>query len=268
MLLSTALLLHKKPKRWRTVLSAAVGALSSFLIFLDTLPFGLPALIKIILGVTLVLIAFEWQGAGVFLKTAGIFIAVNFIFAGTMMALWFFLTPVDMYYRNGVVYFNISALTLAVSTVIAYFAIRLIGWIFDRRIPRQALKTIVISLNGKEVLLQAFHDTGNKLCDPFTSTPVIICTFNAIKPLLPEYLHPYFSGQSELPELSGDWAKRIRTVPYHVVGKNGLMRCFVPDCFACLEKVEKKEYKVYIGISTEPLSGGEYQALFNANLHE
>ena len=134
LLLSTALLLHQKPKRWRMVLSALAGGASSLVIFLDDLHWLVPVLIKIALGVLLVIIAFPWKGKGVFIKTALLFIAVNFLFAGIMMALWFFVSPVDMYYRNGVVYFNISALTLAVSTVVAYLIVRLIGWIIDRRV--------------------------------------------------------------------------------------------------------------------------------------
>ena len=172
------------------------------MIFLEQLPWFIPALLKVALGIMLVLVAFPWHGKGVFIKTAALFIAVNFIFAGVMMALWFFVAPVDMYYRNGVVYFNISALTLAVSTVAAYLAVRFIGWILDRRVPKNAIRTVSITLNGKEVLLNAFDDSGNRLTDPFTGTPVIICEYGAVKTLLPELLQPYFSGTGELPPLS------------------------------------------------------------------
>ncbi len=242
------------------------GGLSSFIIFLDGLPWGISVLIKIILGIILVLISFPWQGKGVFIKTALLFIAVNFLFAGIMMALWFFVAPVDMYYRNGVVYFNISALTLAISTIAAYFIVRLISWILDRRISHGSICHIVISLSGKEVLLNAFQDSGNKLSDPFSGTPVVICQYSAIESLLPQSLHSYFSGKGELPAISGEWARRIRVVPYHVVGDNGMMRCFYPDQFQVVSGTHTEEYKVLIGVSQENLSGGEYAALFNAAL--
>ncbi|PWL72302.1 MAG: hypothetical protein DBY25_03195 [Clostridiales bacterium] len=266
LLLSTALLLHQKPKRWRMVLGALLGGASSLMIFLEQLPWFIPALLKVALGIMLVLVAFPWHGKGVFIKTAALFIAVNFIFAGVMMALWFFVAPVDMYYRNGVVYFNISALTLAVSTVAAYLAVRFIGWILDRRVPKNAIRTVSITLNGKEVLLNAFDDSGNRLTDPFTGTPVIICEYGAVKTLLPELLQPYFSGTGELPPLSEEWARRIRVIPYHVVGSDGVMRCFSPDRFQVAGGKAAQEYRVFIGVSSGALSSGEYAALYNANL--
>lgn len=266
LLLSTALLLHQKPKRWRMVFGALLGGASSLMIFLEQLPWFIPVLAKVVLGIILVLIAFPWRGKGVFIKTASLFIAVNFLFAGVMMALWFFVAPVDMYYRNGVVYFNISALTLAISTVAAYLVVRFIGWILDRRVPKNTIKPIIISLNGKEVFLNAFDDSGNRLTDPFTGTPVIICEYEAIKPLLPEFLQPYFSNSGELPPLSENWAKRIRVVPYHVVGSDGVMRCFSPDRFQTVGNKAAQEYRVFIGVSNSALSSGEYTALYNANL--
>lgn len=266
LLLSTGLLLHQKPKRWRMVLGAVVGGASSLIIFLDGLPFLLPILIKIGLGILLVLISFPWKGKGVFIKTALLFIAVNFLFAGVMMALWFFAMPVDMYYRNGVVYFNISALTLALSTIAAYLIVRLIGWILDRRVSKNSVCQILLTLDGKEVILNAFQDSGNKLSDPFGGTPVVICQYSAIKCLLPQSLQGYFSGTEELPNTSGEWAKRIRVVPYHVVGDSGMMRCFYPDKFQVAAGKNLEEYKVLIGVSKENLSGGEYAALFNAAL--
>lgn len=266
LLLSTALLLHQRPKRWRLVLGAAAGGASSLIIFLEQLPWFIPVLFKVLFGIALVVISFPWRGRGVFLKTAALFIAVNFLFAGVMMALWFFVAPVDMYYRNGVVYFNISALTLAVSTVVAYLIVRFIGWILDRRVSKQAVRPIVIGLNGKEVLLTAFDDSGNKLTDPFSGVPVVICEYGAVQTLLPQFLQPYFSGHDELPPLSEDWAKRIRVVPYHVVGSSGMMRCFAPDRFETTSGKCNASYRVLIGISREPLSSGEYAALYNANL--
>ena len=248
------------------VLGALAGGCSSLIIFLDHLPWIIPIFLKIIFGVLLVLIAFPWKGKGVFIKTALIFIGVNFLFAGIMMALWFFVSPVDMYYRNGVVYFNISALTLAVSTIVAYFIIRLIGWILDRRVAKNSVYPIIISLDGKEALLTAFDDSGNKLSDPFDTTPVIICQYSAIKVLLPQTLQNYFSGEGSLPNVSAEWAKKIRVVPYHVVGSTGMMRCFYPDKFEVMTKKGRQEYHVLIGVNKDSLSSGEYNALFNATL--
>ena len=55
--LGTACFLHRKPKRWRMILGAAAGSLSSLLIFVDSINFFLMTLIKLPLAALLVWIA-------------------------------------------------------------------------------------------------------------------------------------------------------------------------------------------------------------------
>ena len=55
-------------------------------------------------------------------------------------------------------------------------------------------------------------------------------------------------------------------IPYHVVGSDGVMRCFSPDRFQVAGGKAAQEYRVFIGVSSGALSSGEYAALYNANL--
>ena len=265
LLLATSLLLHRKPRRLRMTLAAVFGSFSSLVIFFPELPWLIASLFKLSVGTVLVLIAFGSAGKRLFLKTALLFAAVNFLFAGVMMALWTFVTPVEMYFKNGIVYFNISALTLAFSTIVAYFIVRLIAKILDRRVTKEQLCRIRIAFEGKEVLLDAFCDTGNRLTDPFDGTPVILCEYNAVRPLLPQALQGYFFDGTAPPSESR-WNRKLRIVPCQTVNGNGMIPCFFPDRFGVLSGSDERSYKVLIGVSCGAFSAGEYAALFNATL--
>jgi len=265
LLLATSLLLHRKPKRFRMTLAAIFGSFSSLVIFFPELPWFIVTLFKLGVGTVLVLVAFGSAGGRLFLKTALLFAAVNFLFAGVMMALWLFVSPVEMYFRNGIVYFNISALTLALSTIAAYFVVRLIAKILDRRVTREQLCRIRVAFEGKELLLDAFCDTGNRLTDPFDGTPVILCEYNAVRSLLPQALQGYFSDCTAPPPESR-WNRKLRLVPCQTVNGSGMIPCFFPDRFEVLTDSGEHPYNVLIGISREALSAGEYTALFNATL--
>ena len=110
-------------------MSAVVGSLFSLLIFFDNIRFLLITLIKLPLAAVLVLIAFGYHSKSLYIKSVLSFFAVNFIFGGVMMAVWMFISPSGMYFRNGTVYFNISALTLIAGTLIAYFLIQVVSYL-------------------------------------------------------------------------------------------------------------------------------------------
>ena len=93
------------------------------------------------------------------------------------MAVWMFISPSGMYFRNGTVYFNISALTLIAGTLIAYFLIQVVSYLLDNRVKKTELMNVVVEADGKQVVLSGFWDTGNKLSDRISGMPVVICEF-------------------------------------------------------------------------------------------
>ena len=100
LLLSCGVVLKTNLKRKRIIFASLVGSFSSLLILLPSFSVFLNFLIKILLAVVLVLIAFGYKGKQVFLKTILIFFAENLIFVGVMFFIWIFVSPPGMLWKN------------------------------------------------------------------------------------------------------------------------------------------------------------------------
>lgn len=269
--LGTSFFLHQRKKRWRMLLGAGVGSLFSLLIFADELSFFWMLLIKLPLAALLVWIAFGFQDKALYIKTVFAFFGVNFLFAGIMMGIQLLLSPTNMLFRNGTVYFNLSALTLVCGTLAAYGVIRLIGYFLNSRVKTKEIRKIVIQADGRETILSGFVDTGNKLTDQISGLPIIICEYQSIREILPTELQESFRNNATtgIERLEGHrWASRIRFVPFQVVGHSGMLMAFKPDHFYILSENEDKqeEKEALIGVTGAPVSQGEYHAVLSASL--
>ena len=269
--LGTACFLHRKPKRWRMILGAAAGSLFSLLIFADSINFFLMTLIKLPLAALLVWIAMGYGSRGVYIKTVLTFFGVNFLFGGVMLLIQVVFSPAGMLVNNGMVYFNISALMLVLGTLAAYGVIRLIGYLLDHRVRKQETCRLLIEADGRQALLNGFFDTGNKLMDPISGLPVVVCEFSSICDIIPQEIQDCFrsSTAAGLPRLERHaWSARLRLVPFQVVGHSGMLTAFLPDHFYLISENGKKreEKRVLIGVTDNRLSQGEYQAIVSAVL--
>lgn len=264
LILATSKFSHSEFKIKRVVLASILGSLFSVLILFDTINYILMFFIKFILGILLVFIAFGYKQKNIFIKNILTFIVINFIFAGTMMAIWIFITPTAMYYNNGVVYFNISAVTLVISTIIAYIIIKLIRFFIDNRVAKSDIKLVEIYDKNEKIILKGFIDTGNKLTDIFTNTPVHILNFNVIKNIIPIELHNTFLNyiNGELPQnIDNNFTNKIKIIPFNLIQGDGLLLCFIPEKII----IDNKICRGFLGVSKNQISNGEYDILLNNN---
>ena len=266
LLRATARLTGRDPRKGRLLLGSLLGGIYSLLILLELSALELTA-IKLLMGVSLAFAVFwrpkeRWKAFG---KTVLCFFLVNFIFAGFMQALWTFAAPAGMAYRNGVAYFNISALTLAASTIAAYLVISLAAFLLNKRSRRQDLAELTVTLRGQQALLTGFVDTGNKLCDVFTGLPVIVCEYQAIQPVLPERIRDFFREPADFSfqgmEESG-LTVFMRMIPVEAVSGEACLPGFRPDGLL----VDSVPRQAMIAVTNRPLSDGRYQALIGPSL--
>ncbi len=266
--LATAFLLHLSFRRLRLLIGSAVGSLFSLLILFDSLPYWVTVLIKLPLAALLVLISFGFRQKGIYCKSVLAFFGVNFLFGGVMLVIWLLFSPTGMVLNNGMVYFQISALTLVLGTLAAYLVIRVVTFLLDRRVRKQIRRQVLICVDGKEAILSGLIDTGNKLTDQTTGLPVVVCEFSAISHLIPPDLQECFrtGGLSFSQRLEyHSWSARIRLVPYHTIGKDGVLTAFRPDHFYLVTEQGEvvEERKALIGVTNRTLSDGEYQAILS-----
>ena len=247
LLLSGACLLREKAKRWRLLLGAALGAVYSLIIFLAAYPV---------------------HGLRHFGKLTACFLAANFIFAGFMMGIWLLFRPKGMVYQNGAVYFDISVTVLIVTAIVCYGLTVLFSKLFRRHAPENRIYTLQVELNGCRLCTQALLDTGNRLSDCFSDTPVILLEYARVKTLLPPELRSFFRERPSALHAPPEAASLgFRLIPYHTVGGTGLLPAFRPEKVIISDahmQFEKKD--VLIAVVNDRLAAGEYGALLNERL--
>ncbi len=264
LLLASSGFLHIKTKKYRLLIGALIGGFASIIIFLGSLHPLILLAFKIVLCFFIVVSAFGFKSVRMLFRTCLVFIAVSFAFAGIMMLIFTTFNPNGMYYKNGVVYFDISAMILCICCVIAYFAITAIEHFTSKRVLKKEIYPLYIKSGSNEVLLQAFVDSGNKLCDPFTNKRVIVCELSSLFGILPKDVLQRLSDPS-IPDfektLGTVWEHKFKLIPYKAVGKDGFLLAFSPELIYIEKENEKITLDSLIGISKQALSDGEYNAL-------
>ncbi len=248
----TAVLLCRDISVSRNLAAAAVGTLFSLTILLPQLPFWLTAVSKTAGGIVIAAAAFGLCKKSDFIINILCFLVISFLYAGLMLALWLFVAPNIMFYRNGSAYFDIPIIAVAVITAVGYIAIRFVRYLSDKRCIGARSCDILLSSAGHTVTLKAVPDTGNALCDPFSGKPVIICSRDSVQLLMPACISDYLSGRTE--DLEG-----IRLAPCMTLGGNVLLPIFNADKIY----VDGKPVDAVIGVSRHELGA---ECIFNPKL--
>ncbi len=175
-----------------------------------------------------------------------------------MLGIWYFITPTSMQFKNGIVYFNISALTLAISTIIAYVTITIFCYILDKRNAIQDLYTVTLIYQGREIVINALLDTGNKLVDIFTGLPVMICELKELQSFLPKRLYDFMQSPNQnIENADSDYLakNKLRVIPVNAVSGSSSLMAFKPDKTIVNKGTYKKECvdqgKKYFSVATK-----------------
>ena len=226
LLSSVARLLHIPHRGRRIVGGAAAGAAASLILLLPPLPLWLTLCIELLSAAVMTAIAFRFAGWRSFGVRIGVLFLLSTLFAGVSYLLWLLVSPAGFTVRNGVVYYDVSPLWLAATTLISYGAIRLYDRAAAHRLTRRREYRVTVTHRGKAVTVDALHDTGNRLREQFTGSPVIVADRDSLAPLsLPD-----FSSLWEREEGTRTAAEyRLRMIPFSSVGGGGLLPAFRPD---------------------------------------
>lgn len=262
----------------RLLAGSFIGAMYVLAAFLPGTEMYFTITAKIVLSFVMVAVTFWPEKIKDFIKLTLFFYLVSFVFGGAVFGLYYFLNPKGGMVSNGI--YNISGFpikTLLVSIIFTYIVIR-ICWdiIKSKAIRENAMATVLIRLENKEVTINALIDTGNSLRDPISNIPVMIVEFEAIKEILPEEVNTIFLNGVEtnldlvVQEISKtDWASRFRLIPFNSLGKtNGMLIGFRPDRVEVeIKEVKKDSQEVVVGIYNRNLSKDEsYRALLSLEL--
>lgn len=256
---------HRKAGRLRMIAAALLGGLCSFVIFLPQDMVILSTLIKIASCFVITLIVFGYGGFLAYVKSSLLMLFVNFVFAGLMLAVWFFAAPMKMLYSNGTVYFDIDFMTILICTAAAYTVLRIIRFFLDKNGKEDGEYKVTIENNGKSCVLSALSDTANGLVDYFSGLPVIICRQSACADVSPPNIRSV-CGTVNADELCSTDIKGIRVLPFSTVCAAGYVYAFKADKITVSDKKSGKSYNVNALIGIAPQSRQEYDAIFNPKI--
>lgn len=259
LLKTTAKLVHSPLRNSKCILSALAGSLFSLIIFLPQLNVALLLLLRIISAAVMIIIAFSGKNFREAYHIGLIFFFVSFIFAGIEYGITIIFNNQNMLWHNSTLYINISMITLVVSTIISYIVISLFRYYLDSNNSDDYKYMIVITHNGKSVVLDAVGDTCNNLTDVLTGKPVIVCSKDSISQLLSDNDTKIIFEEST-PEFIEGW----RFIPFSTIHSDGILPIFKPSntIIKCVEKHLCKAADVYIGVIDKPIKN----AIFNPKI--
>jgi stage II sporulation protein GA (sporulation sigma-E factor processing peptidase) len=254
----------------RTVAAALVGAAGSLVIFLPYPGVIISVLIKLGLSAAMVFTAFKAVSLRLFLKQVFMLFSISFAFAGAMLGLWLTFEPPGMSYSNGVAYFNISPLLLLATTAAVYALLSLAARLLGRERLGGEILRVTVGLKGATASARGLVDSGNRLIEPFSGMPVVVCSPEILEKLLP-------GGKAAAFLAGGDMAEGLpamRVVPYSHVGGSGALRAFKPDFLRIdTPKGSMMVENVYLGFSGHGIGDGanrgplRYDCLLSPGLH-
>ena len=225
-LFSTTYIMKIKRKHIRLFLSSLVGAVYAVLAYAEIVPLYANFIVKVILSIVMVYIAFYPKNFKGLLKELIVFYLVSFALGGCAFALLYIVRPQDIFIKNGV-YIGTYPLKIAllggiVGFVITYIAFKVVK---NKIVKNQIIYEVEISIEDKTLKTRLLLDTGNMLKDPISNSPVLVVEKNTLKEIIPEEVleetEKILGGDVKRNE---KYQKRLRIIPFSSIGKqNGIM---------------------------------------------
>lgn len=229
-LFGTGYIIKIKIKHLRILASSTVGAVYAILAYAGIFPLYANVLVKIILSVCMVYIAFAPKNLKGIIKELIVFYLVSFALGGCAFALLYVIRPQDIFIKDGVFIgtypIKIALLGGILGLAITYIAFKVTK---TRMSKNELIYDIQIRINEKELTTKVMLDTGNMLKDPISNNPVILIEKNKLYEILPKDLldstKNILGGDFKFDnELENEYRTKLRIIPFTSVGKqNGMM---------------------------------------------
>jgi stage II sporulation protein GA (sporulation sigma-E factor processing peptidase) len=224
-----------KIRKFRLMAAAGLGSAYSLVVFLPEKSLYATLVAKIVCSIMMLLLGYAPVVLGIFLRLLCYFYITTFAMGGAVIGAIYLFTSSPGYIQvwNGAAIinsrFNYYWLLFGIITAV-FLGKGGPAWMRKKWLEHNFSRNLVIGIEGREISLEAFLDTGNQLRDPLTKKPVIIMEVQALKGFVPEeFLKAAVKkGEVELASLGDrlekEWVKRLRLINYISVGKaQGLM---------------------------------------------
>lgn len=275
-LLATGLILKIEINHIRLILASLLGASYSIVAYTGAIEVYSSFILKIILSILIVYIAFNPQNTKKMWKELLLFYLTSFVFGGAAFALIYIVKPQDILMKNGLFLGTYPLKTVMLGAIVAFTIILTAFTIVKKKITKQDMFCeIEIELNEEKIRINTMIDTGNMLKEPITNTPVVVVEHTLLYQCLPKEilnnLENIIGGDFEkIPEeIKEKYISRLKLIPFSSLGKqNGMLLGIKPKYLKIItEEQEKIKENVILGIYNKSLTKkGEYRALMGIEL--
>ena len=275
-LYATAIILKIKPKMIKIIISSAIGSIYAIITYITEIEIYTSVILKTILAIIIVHIAFNPQNIKKMLKEVAIFYLTSFVFGGATLYLIYYIKPQEIFIKNGMFVGTYILKVILLGGIFALIIIKISSKIIkDKITPKDIYCNIKIKIDNKIIETKGMIDTGNLVKEPITNTPVVILESTLLEKALPTIIlnnsENILSGDlSQIPkEIQEKYISKLRCIPFSSLGKqNGMLLGIKADEIEVETEYEKKvSNNVIIGIYDKTLTKrGEYRALVGIEL--
>ena len=275
-LIATGIILKQKIKWLRIILAGSLGAIYSIMTYISTLQIYSNLILKIILSIIIIYIAYNPQTVKQLWKSVLIFYLTSFVFGGAAFALIYIVKPQEILMKNGLFLGTYPLKTVILAAVVAFIILITAFSIVKSKLNKKDMFCeIEVELNNKIMETKAMIDTGNLLKEPITNTPVIILEHTLMYDCMPKEilnnLENILGGDFEqIPEqIKQEYIAKLKLIPFSSLGKqNGMLVGIKAQKVKIIYEEQEKEHEnIIIGIYNKSLTKrGEYRALIGLEL--
>ena len=225
---STAYIMKLKIRIVRILISALIGAIYAILVYADVFPMYSNIIIKVILSLCMVYIAFKPKKVSGLIKELVVFYLVSFALGGCAFALLYIVRPQDIFIENGV-YIGTYPIKIALLGGVTGFIVTYIAFkVVKTKITKnEIIYEVVIKIEDRELRTNVILDTGNMLKDPITNASVILVEKEKLCNILPvtllDLMNVSVGGDLKLENVEEKFKTRARIIPFSSVGKSNGM---------------------------------------------
>ena len=270
---ATSIILKKQIRLFRFILSSTIGSIYAVFSYVSNTQVYSSLILKILLSISMIYIAFNPKNIKVLLKELMIFYLTSFTFGGVSFSFIYFLKPQNILIQNGVLIGTYPIKIIIAGGIVGFIVITLSFKTIKAKISRKDIYcTINIKINEKKTSTKAIIDTGNFLKDPISKLPVIVVQKDVLKECVPQNILDNLENIITGKDIDlGEFSPRIRFIPFNSLGKeNGiLLGIKAEDVEIEKDGIDSIIKNVIVGVYNGILSKSEkYYALVNLEILE
>lgn len=270
-ILSTAIISKSKIKLTSIMLSSTIGGIFSILNYLMNINSLENMILKIIISILMMLIAFNDYKIKKLIKQLLFFYLVSFTFGGIAFMLLFFIKPQNIIMKSNHLVGTYPIKITILAGILGFVVIFLIEKIIKDRLNKKSMICdLEIFYDGKIRKIKTMIDTGNLLKEPISKNDVIIVEKESLEGIVSKDILENIKYI-----LKGKWIQekniysyKIKLIPFSSLGNdNGLLLGFKPDYVKIYSDDEITRNDVLIGIYDGKLSkANQYNSLIGLDI--